>query len=231
MTRLLDDDALESSSVVANCAMNRERSLGGSNGYGRELGLDVVAELTRRGARPAPVRWLDLCCGSGRALVEAARLLAERDLAERVQIVGLDLVDHFLADSFSPALRLITGSVTEWVPDGRFDLITCVHGLHYVGDKLGTLTRVASWLVEDGYFAANFDARSVRRADGAPAGRRLTTELRRQGFAYDAARHRISRHGGGEVRLSYRYLGADDQAGPNYTGQPAVASFYEPLGG
>lgn len=231
MTRLLDDDALERSSVVANCAMNRERSLGGSNGYGRELGLDIVAELTRRGARSARVRWLDLCCGSGRALVEAARLLAERNLAERVQIVGLDLVDHFLVDSFSPALRLTTGSVTEWVPDGRFDLITCVHGLHYVGDKLGTLARVASWLAEDGHFIANFDARSVRRADGAPAGRRLTTELRRQGYAYDTARHRISRHGGGEVRLSYRYLGADDQAGPNYTGQPAVDSFYEPLGG
>lgn len=227
MTRLLDDDALESSSVVANCAMNRERSLSGSNGYGRELGLDIVAELTRS----ARVRWLDLCCGSGRALVEAARLLAERDLAERVQIVGLDLVDHFLADSFSPALRLITGSVTEWVPDGRFDLITCVHGLHYVGDKLGTLARVASWLAEDGHFIANFDARSVRRADGAPAGRRLTTELRRQGYVYDIARHRISRHGGGEVRLPYRYLGADDQAGPNYTGQPAVDSFYEPLSG
>lgn len=153
-----------------------------------------------------------------------------RDGAGRVEIVGLDLVDHFVADPFPPVLCLVTASVTEWVPDGRFDLITCVHGLHYVGDKLGTLTRVASWLAEDGLFAANFDARSVRRADGTPAGRRLTSELRRQGFVYDAVRRRISRHGGGEIRLSYRYLGADDQAGPNYTGQAAVDSFYEPFG-
>jgi len=27
----------------------------------------------------------------------------------------------------------------------------------------------------------------------------------------------------------YRYLGADDRAGPNYTGQPAVDAHYEPL--
>ena len=49
--RLLDDAALENSSVVANCVMNRERSLSGSNGYGRELGVDIIAELTGRSAR------------------------------------------------------------------------------------------------------------------------------------------------------------------------------------
>lgn len=228
--RLLDDDALERSSVVANCAMNRERSLSGSNGYGRALGVDILAELTGRAAGSHRVRWLDLCCGSGRALVEAARLVAAGGSAGRVEIVGLDLVDHFVAGPFPPGLRLVTGSVTEWAPDGRFDLITSVHGLHYVGDRLGTLVRAASWLTEDGLFTANFDARSVRRADGTPVGRRLTADLRRTGFGYDAARRRISRHGGGEIRLPYRYLGADDQAGPNYTGQPAVDSFYEPVG-
>ncbi|TDC86480.1 methyltransferase domain-containing protein [Actinomadura sp. 7K507] len=224
---LLGDDALERSTVVANCAMNRERSLSGSNGYGRELGLDVMAELTDRGARSACVRWLDLCCGSGRALSEAVRLAADGARGARVEIVGLDLVDHFVADSVPPELQLVTGSVTEWVPDGRFDLITCVHGLHYVGDKLGTLARAAGWLAEDGLLIANFDVHSVRRADGTPVGRGLTAELRRQGFAYDASRRRISRHGPGEIRLPYRYLGADDKAGPNYTGQSAVHSFYE----
>ena len=113
--------------MVANCAMNRERSLSGSNGYGRELGVDVIAELIRRSAR-ARVRWLDLCCGSGHALAEAARLLAGQDVVGRVEIVGLDLVDHFAAGPFPPALRLVTGSVTEWAPDEPFDLITCVHG-------------------------------------------------------------------------------------------------------
>ncbi|MEU8346528.1 methyltransferase domain-containing protein [Spirillospora sp. NPDC048832] len=229
MKRLLDEAALANSSVVANCAMNRERSLGGSNGYGRELGIDVLAELDGRTGATGPVRWLDVCCGSGRAPAEAARLLAGRGLADRVEIVGLDLVDFFVPGPFPPFLRFVTGSVVEWAPGVRFDLITCVHGLHYVGDKLGALSRIASWLTGDGLFVANFDARSVRPADGASTGLRLTAQLRAQGFAYDSARRRVSRRGCGDVRFPYRYLGADDHAGPNYTGQPAVDSCYEPL--
>ncbi|MFD0856653.1 SAM-dependent methyltransferase, partial [Actinomadura adrarensis] len=65
------------------------------------------------------------------------------------------------------------------------------------------------------------------RADGTEAGRRLTAELRAQGFTCDTARRRIALHGRHEVNFSHRYLGADDAAGPNYTGQPAVDSFYE----
>src|SRR5947208_14482126 len=42
---LLGDDELERSAVVANCRMNRERELSGSNGYDRELGLDPLAFL------------------------------------------------------------------------------------------------------------------------------------------------------------------------------------------
>ncbi|WP_254715503.1 trans-aconitate 2-methyltransferase [Actinomadura sp. NAK00032] len=209
--------------------MNRERSLSGSNGYGRELGIDVMAELDGRAKASTPVRWLDVCCGSGRAPAEAAGLLAGRSLAAQAEITGLDLVDHFVPGPFPPFLRLVSGSVVDWVPDARFDLITCVHGLHYVGDKLGALSRIASWLTADGLFVANFDARSVRPADGASTGLRLTAQLRAQGFAYDSARRRVSRRGHGEVRFPYRYLGADDHAGPNYTGQPAVDSFYEPL--
>ena len=30
------------------------------------------------------------------------------------------------------------------------------------------------------------------------------------------------------IDLPYRYLGTDDRAGPNYTGQPAVDLYYEP---
>jgi ubiquinone/menaquinone biosynthesis C-methylase UbiE len=213
--RLLDDDALERSSVVANCTMNRERSLTGSNGYGRELGIDVLAEL------PEGARWLDLCCGTGRALYEAAALLGGT-----AEIVGVDLAGHFVPASPPPGLTLVAASVVDWTPEGRFDLVTSVHGLHYVGDKLGVLARAASWLSDDGLLVASFDARSVRLADGTPMGRRLTAELRRQGFTYDTARRRISLRGRREVRFPYRYLGADDTAGPNYTGQPAVDSFY-----
>ncbi|URN02107.1 class I SAM-dependent methyltransferase [Actinomadura madurae] len=208
---LLDDAALEQSAVVANCAMNRERRL---DGYARELGIDIT-EL-------AGDRWLDLCCGTGRALADAATALPE------TEIEGVDLVDHFVPRA--NALRLITASVTTWQPDRPSDLITCVHGLHYIGDKLGLLTRAASWLTGDGLLVANFDAGSIRLPDGTPAGRRLNAALRQAGFTYDARRRRISIRGNRTIDLPYLYLGADDQAGPNYTGQPAVHSFYEPLG-
>ena len=56
---LLDDDQLERSAVVANCRMNRERDLTGTNGYDRELGfnpLDLLKERTRLGSSPRLAR-------------------------------------------------------------------------------------------------------------------------------------------------------------------------------
>jgi hypothetical protein len=43
--KLLRDDALERSSVVANCQMNRQRTLTGSNGYAKELRLNPLDVL------------------------------------------------------------------------------------------------------------------------------------------------------------------------------------------
>ncbi|GII55654.1 methyltransferase [Planotetraspora thailandica] len=224
MTRLVDDETLERSAVVANRTMNRERCLTGSNGYGRELGMDVLAFLRSR-ASGRRVRWLDLCCGTARALFEASH-----QLGDDAEIVGVDLVGYFAGPPAPPRLRLVTGSIITWEPDRRFDLITCVHGLHYVGDKLGLLSRIPAWLADGGLFASNFDVRSVVLEDGSPAGRRLTSALRAAGFAYDSRNRRISHRGeAGERALPYRYLGSDEHAGPNYTGQPAVDSYYAAL--
>ena len=203
---LLDDEALWGSSVVANCAMNRERGLAS---YRRELGLDLSL---RPGAR-----WVDLCCGAGKALAEAA--------GEGVTILGVDLVDHHVPAR--PGLDFVVAPVDQWEPDAPVDLVTCVHGLHYVGDKLGLLARVATWLAPGGRFVANFDVSSVRRADGTPLGRALTKALREAGFSYDNRKRLVSCTGEGGP-LPFTYLGADDKAGPNYTGQPAVHSSYEP---
>jgi SAM-dependent methyltransferase len=209
---MLDDVALERSSVVANNTMNRERGLTGPNSYTKDLGTDLVALLD--GAR-----WLDLCCGSGRALADARALLGDR-----VRTVGLDLVDHFAVEG----PEFVVGSLATWRPEGAFDLITCVHGLHYVGDKLGAISRAASWLAPGGRFTANLDVTDVRDEDGAPLGRKLTGALRAAGFTYDTRRRVVSCVGGRSPVLPFDYLGADDRAGPNYTGQPAVVSFYRP---
>ena len=39
---------------------------------------------------------------------------------------------------------IFEASLAAWRPERTFGLITCVHGLHYVGDKLGLISRAAS---------------------------------------------------------------------------------------
>ncbi|MBE1462671.1 trans-aconitate methyltransferase [Kibdelosporangium phytohabitans] len=121
-------------------------------------------------------------------------------------------------------MTLIAAPVSAWQPEDRYDLITCVHGLHYIGDKLGTLTRVAQWLAPDGVFVANFDADAVRDSDGSPLN--ITKALRTAGFDYNARTRRIRKHGPRTTPFPWKYLGADKSAGPSYTGQPAVHSYY-----
>ncbi|MEU7729312.1 class I SAM-dependent methyltransferase [Streptomyces sp. NPDC040724] len=155
---LLPAHELERTSVVANSTMNRERGLAGVNSYARELGLDPVAHLTARSATPS---WLDLCSGEGRALREARSRLPAGAV-----LTGVDLVGP-LAPAPAPAgPELLTASVADWSPYRTYDLITCVHGLHYVGDQLGLLARAASWLAADGLLVAHLDPASLRGADG-----------------------------------------------------------------
>ena len=54
--KLLGNDALDRSSVVANCRMNRERTLAGSNGYAKEIGFNPLDWLKISGKVQA--RWL-----------------------------------------------------------------------------------------------------------------------------------------------------------------------------
>lgn len=224
---LLDDDELERSAVVANCRMNRERGLTGSSGYDRELGLGPLDFMKERFRPGRPAAWLDLCCGSGKALIEAATLIHSKGLD--IEILGVDLVGMFRRrDPALTSLRLVEASLAGWKPDRAFDLITCVHGLHYVGDKLGLVARAASWLADDGLFVANLDLANLRVADGRATGRKVSPDLRRAGLVFDRRRRLVVCRGRRVVDLPYRYLGADDRTGPNYTGQPAVDSYYEP---
>ena len=172
------------------------------------------------------VGWLDLCCGTGRAVVQAAGQLASAGLAGRVVLVGVDLAGMFDAVPASAPVRLVTGSAVTWEPGQSFDLITCVHGLHYVGDKLAVLTRAATWLTPTGLFVADLDLASIQVAGTSDAARRLTTRLRAAGFSYNSRRHQITRTGPAQISMPYAYLGADDHAGPSYTGQEAVNSHY-----
>lgn len=223
---LLGDGALERSSVVANCQMNRQRTLTGSNGYAKELRLNPLDFLLGRSG--AKVRWLDLCCGEGKALVEAAQIVHGQGLDDKFEIVGVDLAGPPTpTESEVSCLRLVRASLNQWQPTGRLDLITCVHGLHYIGDKLGLVVRAASWLADDGQIEANLDLNNIKFADGRAASRIVAKELRQAGFDYDNRRKLVHCSRRIEAQLPLRYCGADDQAGPNYTKQPAVDSYYE----
>jgi SAM-dependent methyltransferase len=214
--------------------MNRERQLAGVNSYHRELGFNPLTFLASHpdGQRTdITVGWLDLCCGRGRALVQAAGQLVSAGLAGRAVLVGVDLAGMFDAVPASVPVRLVTASVARWEPGQAFDLITCIHGLHYVGDKLAVLTRALTWLTPTGRFVADLDLASIQvtGGDGADqrlAARRLAARLRTAGFSYDSRRHQIIRTGPAQISLPYAYLGADDHAGPGYTGQDAVNSHY-----
>ena len=89
---LLRDDDLEESGVVANCRMNRERQLTGSNGYERELRFHPLDFLRPICVTTGEARWLDLCCGSATALAQAAAITQAENLP--VKIVGVDLVQR-----------------------------------------------------------------------------------------------------------------------------------------
>lgn len=225
---MLDDAALASSEIVANSSMNRQRGLAGPNSYSRDLRFDVLGFLRERLRQQGSVAWLDLCCGSGRALIEAGRVLPR----DGVRIIGVDLVPAFdpLPAEIS-TVRFEAASLSDWTTGSGFDLITCVHGLHYVGDKLGLIARAVSWLREAGRLVAHLDPDNLRFADpdcvaGQPAGPAVLKLLRRSGMTYDPRTRILSCVGRRLLTPPFDYLGADDAAGPNWTGQPAVNSYY-----
>ena len=209
---MIGEESLERLSVVANCRMNRARDLAS---YRRELGLDPLAFLEQF-ERPA---WLDLCCGEGRALLTAA------ERAPHVHIDGVDLAGHFRSGQFQN-LAFHKTPLRELAPRRSYHLITCVHGLHYVGDKLNTLTRLAGWLAKEGIFVGHFDPRSLKWEDGTNASRTVLKWFRRNGWTYSSRRRLLKGIRWSNVDCPFEFLGADPEAGPNFTGQEAVDAYY-----
>jgi SAM-dependent methyltransferase len=215
VSQLLSKNELADSWVVANSWMNRERGLRGANSYAKDLRADPIALLPTDGA------WLDLCCGSGRALIEAASENCG------LRILGVDLVPMFRAGSAGlPNLKLAAASLEDWAPEQDFDLITCVHGLHYLGDKLGLIARACTWLKPQGRFLAHLDPHNLRHGDGRDGARAAIRTLRSHGVDFDSRSGLLSAVGPCTIATSWAYLGADLSAGPNRTGQDAVNSHY-----
>jgi SAM-dependent methyltransferase len=226
VSQLLDKTALESSTIVANSTMNRERKLLKENSYCQELGFNLLEFLQAKLQVQDSVIWLDLCCGTGRALIEAAEYFNARNLSDRITLIGIDLVDFFFAyPSEFILINLTNCSLFEYQFDREYDLMTCVHGLHYLGDKLDAIALSVSALTPEGLFLANFDPNNIKFS-GEMTQRKAIAQLRQQGLSYNPRKHLLSCQGRRDIQLSYRYLGASDRAGANYTGQPAIDSYY-----
>lgn len=224
---LLTEEELERSAIVANCRMNRERGIAGTNSYTADLFLNPLEFLSERRNGDREVAWLDLCCGSGNALIEAARYFQERGMADRISIHGVDLVDLFAPKPLECGhLTLEAASLREWTARTDYDLITCVHGLHYIGDKLGLIARAVSWLKADGLFLGHLDFDNLKLANRQWFGGQLGKYVKRVGLEYHRGRRLLSCRGKHTIDLPWTFAGADETAGPNFTGQPAVDSYY-----
>ena len=228
--KLSTEVALESSAVVANCRMNRERGIVGKNSYTADLFLNPLEFLGKGIENDQPVGWLDLCCGTGRALIQAADFFQRSGAADRVVLQGIDLVEMF--DDVPTELSHLTleaASLRDWAASAEYDLITCVHGLHYMGDKLGLISRAVGWLKPEGLFLAHLDLDNLKLTTRQWLGGPLGKYFKRVGLDYHCDRRLLSCRGKRHIEFPWTFAGADDSAGPNFTGQLAVDSYYSPL--
>ena len=227
MKKLLDNSDLQNSSIVANSLMNHSRKCSGGNSYEKELSFDICGFLESRSKIERQTAWLDICCGEAKALIEAANVFGKENRDSKINITGIDLAGIFapVLPEFK-ALQLIETSFEDYEPVSDFDLITCVHGLHYVGDKLGFLQKAVSYLKPNGIFLANLDLSNFKFENRTGASRKIAKELRKNGFEYDSRKYLLICKSKREIEFDFEYLGADDAAGANYTKQAVVDSYY-----
>lgn len=224
--QLQGEQTLMWSTVVANCRMNRERGLLGVNSYEKDLKLNILSLLETKSQQKENVYWLDICCGRGKALVEAADSLQKKGITN-VKIEGWDVAGVFVNGHTSfPTLQLVTDTITNWQPTYHYDLVTCVHGLHYIGDKLGVIQKCMSHLTPEGMFTGNLDLKNIKKLNGISLERQLCKKFSVFGIQYNHRHHLLTCQGQKQIKFDWQYLGANDQAGMNYTGQEVIDSYY-----
>ncbi|MEO1050684.1 MAG: methyltransferase domain-containing protein [Bacteroidota bacterium] len=224
--KFIPEKELHNSPVVANCRMNRSRQLTGINSYDKEIGIDIGRYLKDKIDQNGGVSWLDICCGEGNALLDVQEKLSNVRGYSEINLTGIDLVGMFNAANEPSTVRLIESPIEVWEPQDRFDLITCIHGLHYIGDKLSLLTKIPNWLKNDGVFYGNLDLENIRDESNQSLGKSLKASWKKVRWAYQSRRRMLRIDGDLNWPTNWKYVGADDQAGPNYTGQEAVNSYY-----
>ena len=223
---LLAEDKLIWSPIVVNSRMNRERNASGINSYEQEFKFKPEKWLEEKIRESGKASWLDLCCGQGNALVQTAEYFHKSKQQELIKLKGIDLVDTFpILDKRLTCIEFETVSLVNWIPDQTYDLITCSHGLHYIGDKIKVIETSIQALHPQGWFVANLDLNNlVIQGDDTKA--YLKTVFKKFGVLYNSRTKLLKQNGGNQICFNLKYLGANDTYGPNYTGQDSVTSHY-----
>ncbi len=224
---MLHQNELLSSPIVANATMNRGRGLSGVNSYERELCFNVTDFLKARVKTGGEAVWYDACCGQGRAVIEAGRQWAMTEWGRQVQITGVDLVEMFWPKE-ARGVSLIAADVAVYTLEKPADLITCVHGLHYLGDKLGFLQHAYTMLAPGGMLTGHLDTNNLRLAGNEASCWRLALRnARRKGAALELKNHRLCiERTDSMLDFGLSYHGATVSEQPNYTGITVIDSWY-----
>ncbi len=227
--KLLSENELVWSWVVANSKMNRKRNASGVNSYEKELKIKPEVFLEECINQSGSVKWLDICCGEGKALIQAAEFLESKGLQNNAILNGIDLVDAFQPIPTSiTCINFEVKSVVDYTSSEQYDLITSVHGLHYIGDKLKVISVTLERLNELGVFIANIDLANIFFLNG-DAEKYLKDIFKKNDVQYNNRTRLLTCKGPRHINFNVTYKGANDEAGPNYTGQDAVCSVYELL--
>ncbi len=227
MMKLLPEEELIWSSIVANSNMNRKRNLVGINSYEKDIHFDIIQYLEDKiELNNTNLQWIDLCCGEGKALIQAYTYFKKINQEKHITFEGIDLVDMFFEHKKSNHLILKTNSIICWESKKKYDLITCVHGLHYVGDKLLAISKIAHALKKDGLFIGNIDFDDIKNSKNQSLKKDILKILKQYDIEYHSRKKLLLIKGYQNIEFEYSYLGANDKAGQNYTGQEIVHSFY-----
>ena len=228
MKNLKNDNELSWSSVVANNAMNRKRIALGVNSYEKDIKINVISYL-KSIENEQEVRWVDLCCGEGNALVEVANSLKKEANSSRYKLEGIDLVGYFNSSVFEmeDIVAVRETNLSDWITDSKYDLITIVHGLHYIGDKLKLIQYAASRLKKGGILLANLDVGDIEITNEPNSKKTVQNYFRKEGVDYNLKTKLLKIEGNKTMQNDFIYLGADDKVGANYTGQNVVKSYYQ----
>lgn len=223
----VSDHELLNSPVVANSIMNRSRALKGVNSYERDLKFDISQFILNRIKHNGAVNWCDICCGEAKALLAMYDILCAGYSGKNIELFGIDLVVNKAYDLSTDKIHLcITeGNVMEYPLPFKAELITCVHGLHYIGDKLGLLQRLYADLEIQGVLIAHIDPDNLKLPMDWKA---LLRSIRKNGVDIVYKNHIITiTKNDRDFIHGLVYKGATISETPNYTGIIAVDSCYE----